>query len=370
MRLLGGNLKDHDVDLRMLLPLECWTAGTCFVSQTRRIRMAKSDRKDTSRKLPSWKAIVVVAMLCLGAGPLRPQSVLDSGDDSIKGLAYSPDGKLLATGGNEGTVKIWEASSGKELFEFKSHFKAVFALTFSPDGTTLASGSDDNTIRLWNTATGKELSKYELPDTVDSIAFTRDGKQLAVGSGGTIWMLDLKTHHRKTLCKDAHRYVIATLGYSPDQKMLVSSGWDGRIALWDATTGKQIAVLLGHKSNIRKVVFSPNGKELASASTDGTLRLWNVEARKERGVVRVPDAGSCTDVAYANDGKYLVAVHADGGLRVWNAKTGKCLVVIAAHEKCIMGMTVSPDSKQVATGSLSGRAKLWGFRELLRAEKP
>jgi tetratricopeptide (TPR) repeat protein len=148
-------------------------------------------------------------------------------------VAFSPDGKCLASGSWDQTVKIWDCATGKELFALKGHASTVEGVAFSPDGQRLASGSDDQTVKIWETATGKEL--FALKGHAGwprSVAFSPDGQRLASGSA------------------------------------------DQTVRLWDSATGKELLALKGHAGLVWSVAFSPDGRRLASTNQDGSIHLW------------------------------------------------------------------------------------------------
>ena len=160
-------------------------------------------------------------------------------DAMVYSVAFSPDGKTLASGSVDKTVKLWDAQTGQELATLKGHADNVTSVAFSPDGKTLASGSRDKTVKLWDAQTGQELAT-------------------------------LKGH-------DASVYSVA---FSPDGKTLASGSEDKTVKLWDAQTGQELATLKGHDDSVYSVAFSPDGKTLASGSGDKTVKLWVGNARE------------------------------------------------------------------------------------------
>lgn len=220
-------------------------------------------------------------------------------------LAFSPDGRILADGGWY-MIRLWDLAAGKELLKLANQQGSVECLAFSPDSKILASGCWDNTIRLWDVATGKELQRLEgHTDHLKSVAFSPKGDILASGSDdGTVRLWELASG-RTLVTLSAHDSPISSVAFSPDGAMLASGSWDKTVRLWEAVTGKQLRKLAGHGQVVECVAFSPDGRIVASASRDRTARLWEVAAGKESS--RLESSRSVRSVAFSPDGKILAS---------------------------------------------------------------
>jgi parallel beta-helix repeat protein len=195
----------------------------------------------------------------------------------VRSVAFSPDGRLLASGSYDDTIKLWEVASGREVRTLTGHTADVESVAFSPDGRLLASGSDDETIKLWEVASGslvRTLTGHT--DYVRSVAFSPDGRLLASGSDDkTIKLWDVATG-RLVLTLIGHTDWVRSVAFSPDGRLLASGSDDDTIKLWDVATGRLVLTLIGHTDWVRSVAFSPDGRLLASGSADKTIRLWDI----------------------------------------------------------------------------------------------
>ncbi|MCE2905534.1 MAG: hypothetical protein LW814_10975 [Anabaena sp. CoA2_C59] len=233
----------------------------------------------------------------------------------INSLAFSPDGKFLVSGSDDKTIKLWDVNLGIEIFTFTGHAERVNAVAFSPLGKILASGSKDKTVKMWSLETGKEIYSFKgHTDDVLCVAFSPDGKLLASSGGGndkTIKILQLAENKVKTLTGHSDWFGgITSLAFSPDGKTLISGSQDKTIKLWNLETSQEIKTLSGHSDHICSVAYSPNGQILASASKDKTVKLWSVASGEEISSVKCSDS-VIYSIAFSPDGKILAAGSGD-----------------------------------------------------------
>lgn len=194
---------------------------------------------------------------------------------SVNSVAFSPDSQWLASGSRDRTIKIWDAQTGHEIRTLEGHTGEVRAVTFSPDGIWLASASSDRTVRLWRTVTGQEvepLAGHTL--AVTSAAFSPDGAVIASGSlDHTIKLWDVATG-REVKTFEGHTGGVASLAFSADGLLLVSGGEDKKVKIWDVREGRELKTLTGHVNDVISVAFSPDGELVAAGSLGQTIRIW------------------------------------------------------------------------------------------------
>lgn len=278
---------------------------------------------------------------------------------SIIPLAFSPDGKQLASGSMDKTIKIWDAQSGALKRTINGHNDGVHALAFSPDGTTLASGSDDRSIKLWNARTGAPVKTFTGNSSdVHTLAFSPNGKQLASGSTDKLIKLWDVESGEVTQTFTGHTGVVKVIAFSPDGEQLASGSDDKTIKFWDVQTGALIQTLTGHDKGIHGVAFSPDGKTLASGSIDRTIKLWDVQTGTlNRTLIGHTDGVHA--LAVSSDGKTLASGSNDQTIKLWDTRTGELKETLEGHSDMVMSVKFSPDSKQLASGSMDKTIKLW-----------
>ena len=200
--------------------------------------------------------------------------------DSVKTIARSSDGNILASGSRDNTIRLWDAHTGEHKRTLIAHKKLINSVAFSPDGKTLASGGEGGTVRLWDIATGKnKLALTGHKKWVESIAFSPDGKTLASGDGyGIIHLWDIDTGKTEmTLTLDPGTDWVYSLAFSPDGKTLASGCASATIYLWDVHTGEHKKKLMDHTAWVSSIAFGPDGKTLVSGSSNGSVLLWEID---------------------------------------------------------------------------------------------
>jgi WD40 repeat protein/serine/threonine protein kinase len=282
-------------------------------------------------------------------------------------LSFSPDGRRLALAGWSDTIVVWDSATGKELLTLKGHTGQVDHVSFSPDGRRLASSGRDWTVRVWDAANGRELLTLKrLTDRVNSaltdpgnVIFSPDSRRLAsAGCDGTVGIWEASTGQelftlRGYMGTDRDQSV----SFSPDGRRLASSGRD-RVLVWDAVTGQELLILKGHRKSLGRingVSFSPDGRRLASPAVDNTVRIWDSATGQELFTFKGADI-----VTFSPDGRRLASAgHDHRTVRVWDSATGQELLTLEGHTSLVRCVSFSPDGGRLASAGIDCTVRVW-----------
>jgi WD40 repeat protein len=277
----------------------------------------------------------------------------------VQACAFSPDGKRFISACKDGTLKLWDAATGKEIRTFIGHRSAVWDCAFSPDGNRLVSASVDNTLKLWEVVSGKEirtLTNHKRP--VLSCTFSPQGTHiLSTSEDKTIKLWDAETGKEiRTL--SGHKNFVRSGAFSPQGKHIISASDDQTLKLWDVGSGKEIRTLSGHSDLVEGCAFSPQGKHIISASDDKTLKLWDAQNGEEIRTL-TGHQGRVLNCEFCPGGTRIISASEDNNLKLWDSETGKGIYTMSGHKGPVRGCSFSPQGDQILSVSDDRTLKLW-----------
>jgi WD40 repeat protein len=293
------------------------------------------------------------------SGKFVLEKTLKGHSNLVNSVVISPDGRTLASGSKDETIKIWNIATGQEIRTLNGHSSFVAwvnSVAISPDSRTLASGSEDKTIKIWNIATGQEIRTGHSA-WVRSVAISPDGRTLAGNNFDNIKIWNIATGQEiRTL--NGHSYEVTSVAISPDSKTLASGSVDNTIKIWNIATGQAIRTLNGHSYEVRSVAISPDGRSLASGSQDKTIKIWNVTTGQEIRTLKGHSL-SVMSVAFSPDGRTLASGSGDETIKIWNVTTGQEISTLKGHSSSVNSVAFSPDGRTLASGSSDATIKIW-----------
>jgi serine/threonine protein kinase/Tol biopolymer transport system component len=276
-------------------------------------------------------------------------------------VAWSPDGKRIASGSWDKTVQVWNASDGSSVLTYRGHSNDVRTVAWSPDGKRIASGSYDKTVQVWDAVDGRNVYTYKgHSDMVQAVAWSPDGKRIASGSyDKTVQVWDSEDGRNVYTYKGHSSYVNA-VAWSLDGKRIASGSDDSTVQMWDATDGGNAFTYHGHSGWVNAVAWSPDGKRIASASWDKTVQVWDAvdgsHVYTYKGHHDVVYA-----IAWSPDGKRIASGSGtyDRTVQVWDAVDGGNVYTYKGHSWDVLAVAWSPDGKRIASASEDNTVQVW-----------
>jgi WD40 repeat protein/transcriptional regulator with XRE-family HTH domain len=277
-------------------------------------------------------------------------------------LAFSPDGRTLASGSPGGGVKVWDIASGTLIWS-KSLPKNINVLAFSPDGHVLATPTFDGVVQLWNVQQDMLIEELPHPSPVCFHAWSHQERLLVSGSqtqDGTIWLWrwegDGPARCMHTIT--GHSHWVDGLAFAPDGAQFASASFDGTVKVWDVGSGRCLHTFTDHTDRVMRVAWSPDGRTLASCGLDRTIWLWDTTTRQARAVLQ-GHAGVVTGVAFTPDSHLVLSGSDDGTVKVWDVDSRQCVRTIGGYVTALLDLDWSPDGQQLASAGADMIVTIW-----------
>ena len=277
--------------------------------------------------------------------------------DVVEVALFSPDGRHIASGSDDGVTHIWDAATGQPLLALRGHAKSVRSAAFSPDGRRIATASWDNTVRIWDTTNAQELSQISVSGPL-TVGFSPDGQRVITGSRDRTARIWSSLNGQELLVLQGHTDNVVRAQYSSDGQRIVTASFDNTARVWDGANGKQLLVLNGHTDKVMSAMFSPDGRRIVTAAWDNTARIWDAATGAQL-LVLIGHTNKLLGAAFSPDGRYVVTGSFDKTARIWDAATGRQLSVLSGHTNYVSAATFSPDGLRILTGSFDKTVRTW-----------
>ncbi|MHB2020902.1 MAG: protein kinase, partial [Candidatus Xenobia bacterium] len=305
----------------------------------------------SSECLDLWKELATKAP----RGSLRnvwPEATLEGHKGWVNALAMTPDAKTVVTGGEDTTLRIWDAQKMACVKVLEGHATPIADVAITADGILVASVARDGQLRIWDVETAATRATIERQGA--DLSLLPDGRFLAsAGKDNNLRMFDAATG---TVVRAFQQGL--TPAMTPDGRVLVSATTDNSVKVWDVAGKRTAHILKGHADAVRAVAVTPDGRTVVTGSDDKTVRVWDVQSAKALKVLK-GHTRAITRVAMNPDGRVVVSSSKDNTLRVWDSWTGECVGTLMGHGDMVSAVAISQDSRTVASSSRDGTLRLW-----------
>jgi WD40 repeat protein len=276
----------------------------------------------------------------------------------VGGAVFDPSGRSVITDGHDGTVRVWDASTGRQTAVLRGHGARLIAVAVSPDGARIVSTGDDGTARVWDRDTQRVTAVLRGHEgKVFSPAFSSDGRRIVTASlDRTARLWDPRDGRQRAVL--SHAGIVFNAEFDGSGRRVVTSSADGTAIVWDARRGRSQAVMTGHDGWVNRATFSPDGTLVATAGADRTARIWDSGSGDRLRVLR-GHADTVNGVAFSSDSKRVVTASNDGTAAVWDVPSGRRLAELRGHLDDVIRAAFSADGRLVATAGSDNTARLW-----------
>ncbi|MEL6383987.1 MAG: TIR domain-containing protein, partial [Cyanobacteria bacterium J06626_18] len=283
--------------------------------------------------------------------------------DAVWSAVYSPNGQLIASGGFDEVVRLWN-QDGTPIGQLEGHTDAIWSVAFSPDGQLIASASSDGTVRLWDRQGNSLGQPFQVSQGhVKSVAFSPDGTQIVTGDQlGSVRLWDRQGASLRPPLQANGSSIVWSTAFSPDGRQIVSGREDGLIHLW-STEGQLLNTLAGHEGRVIAVTFSPDGQLIASGGEDAIVRLWDRQGNLLHQLSGHED--SVMSLAFSPDSQWIVSGSDDNTLRLWNRNGQPVGSPLVGHEYYVYSVAFSPGGQTILSGSEDTTLRFWSLSDVL-----
>ncbi|MEU2282885.1 AAA family ATPase [Streptomyces sp. NPDC013178] len=299
-------------------------------------------------------------MAALAVSHLR--SRLDGHTDTVRHIAWSPDGCMLATASRDGTGRVYDAPSGRALLVLPCDGAMVESVAWSPDSARLATTGRDRVVRIWDAVSGEPVRLLTGAGDINrQVAWSPDGRYVAASSKDRVVRVWEAGTGRLAHELHGHGDDVWGVAWAPNGDRLASASHDQTAIVWDVTTGTAAITLTGHSDFVEGIAWSPDGRHIATGSGDHTARIWDSRTGDLRLLLR-GHTDYVWNLAWSPDGRMLASASSDRTVRIVGTEDAKVLAVLRGHADTVWGVTWSPCGTMLATSSTDGTGMVWDLR--------
>ncbi len=305
---------------------------------------------------------VIEAEIALRRASQSNTAVLRGHTDKVTSISLSSDGHLIASVSFDGTIRLWDTTTGQTVKELPIKKMPLFAVSLSPDGQYIAysyAANEDSSIYIWNLNSNClqcALKGHE--SVIRSISFSHDGYSLVTASNdGTVRIWDISHGKCRKVLRDDGKFMLSAV-FSPDDSCIAAASYDKCVRIWSAVSGKLVCKLEGHTDIVTNVSFSPDGRMLASGSEDNTICIWDTNTWECKMVLKGHNR-FVLSTAFSPDCQFLVSGSLDGTIRFWEMEEGQCLCVLKGHTDRVNTVLFNPGGQLVISSSDDATIRIW-----------